>query len=50
MICQQIEVSFSIAEHFYIKNQHDIVDTIIAINNLQEEGTYQEYLSENNLS
>ena len=50
VICQQTEVSFSIAEHFYIKNQHDIINAIIAIHDLQEQGTYQEYLSENNLS
>ena len=49
IICQQTEVSFSIAEHFYIKNQHDIVNAIIVIFDLQEQGTYQEYLSENNL-
>ena len=48
-ICQQTEVSLSIAEHFYIKNNYDIVNAIMAIFDLQEQGTYQEYLSENNL-
>ena len=49
VICQQTEVSLSIAEHFYIKYQDDIINAIIAISDLREQGTYQEYLSENNL-
>jgi lipopolysaccharide biosynthesis glycosyltransferase len=50
VICQQAKISFSVAEHFYIKYQHDIINAIIVIHDLQKKGTYQEYLSENNLS